>query len=156
MKAMRFSAILYPVLLLAATPLFSQDKLPAGPGKEALVKVCQGCHPTEIVAAKRHTREEWETVITNMVNAGATGTDAEFNQIADYLAEHFAKPATVNINKANVDALVEVLGIPSNDAGVIVQYREKNGPFQSLADLKKVPGLNTVKLDAQKEKIVFK
>ena len=47
-------------LLALALPAFAQDKLPEGPGKAAMYRVCKGCHPPETVAIKHHTREEWE------------------------------------------------------------------------------------------------
>ena len=37
----------------------------------------------------------------------------------------------------------------------LIQYREKNGPFKSIADLKKVPGIDPAKIDAKKDRITF-
>ena len=69
----------------------AQDRFPEAPGKAAVLKVCQGCHPADVAASKAHTREEWEHTVTDMINAGAVGTDDEFNQIVDYLTKYFPK-----------------------------------------------------------------
>ena len=48
---------------------------------------------------------------------------------------------TVNINKANIDALQQNLqGVGPVKAQAIVDYRKKNGPYKSVNDLKNVPG----------------
>src|SRR3954462_9841161 len=97
---MRFSAILCFAAFAAALPCDAQDKLPEGPGKATVLKVCRGCHGADVVATKRHTREEWEHTVVDMINAGATGTDDEFSDIVDYLTKNFPKLAKVNVNQA--------------------------------------------------------
>ena len=80
--------------LLFALPAFSATKpsqLPDGPGKAEVQKICGGCHAPEIVLGHRDTKEGWAVIVSNMVDKGANGTDAEFNKIIDYLAEHFPK-----------------------------------------------------------------
>lgn len=77
-----------------ATPNFATSNaagLPDGPGKATVAKVCSGCHPAEIVATHRDTKDGWEVVVRNMVDKGANGTDDEFDTIIDYLATHFPK-----------------------------------------------------------------
>ena len=148
MERMRSSAILGFLLMSAAPPMIAQDVLPEGTGKAALLKDCHGCHPPESIAAKRYDREGWEKIITKMIDAGATGTDDEFNLIADYLTEHF--PKQVNVNKASAAVLAQVLGIASKDADAVVAYRQKNGDFKTMEDLKKVPGIDAAKLDPKK------
>ena len=83
-----------------------------------------------------------------MIDAGATGTDDEFNQIVDYLTEHF--PKQVNVNKASSAVLASGLGIEAKDADAIVACREKNGNYRTMDDLKKVPGIDAAKLDPKK------
>lgn len=48
--------------------------------------------------------------------------------------------AAVNINTATVAELDAVKGVTPKQAAAIVDYREKNGPFKSLDELKKVKG----------------
>ena len=48
----------------------------------------------------------------------------------------------MNVNTATVDELDKQLtGIGPAKARAIVEYREKNGPFKSVDDLAKVPGI---------------
>src|SRR5713226_6852673 len=106
---MRLPATLCFAALAAVLPSVAQDKLPEGPGKAAMLKVCRGCHAPDTVASKRHTREEWENTVVDMINAGAVGTDEEFSEIVDYLAKNFPKQTKVNVNKAAAEALVSSL-----------------------------------------------
>jgi len=143
-------------LLFASTlPAPAQDRLPEAPGKAALLRVCKGCHPPETVASKHHTREEWEEVVTNMINAGATGSDEDFNLVVDYLTEKFPKAIKVNVNKASPSELVEALAITSKDANAIVAWREKNGPFKTADDVKNVPAIDSAKIEAKKAQLQF-
>ena len=44
----------------------------------------------------------------------------------------------------------------SSTVPVIIQYRNKNGDFHSIDDLKKVPGVDAAKIEAKKDRLVFK
>lgn len=79
---------------LFAMPSFASSKaqrLPDGPGKATVEKICSGCHPASIVLGRRDTKEGWAQLVSDMVDKGANGTDAEFNTIINYLAKHFPK-----------------------------------------------------------------
>jgi len=152
---MRVSVILCFSLVAAASAAFAQSKLPEGPQKAVVQKVCHGCHSPDIVAAKHHTREEWEDLVTAMINAGATGTDEEFSDIVDYLSTNFPKQKKVNVNKEPAADLAAALGITSKEADAIVAYRTQNGDFKAVEDLKKVTDLDYAKIDAKKEFLVF-
>ncbi len=91
-----------------------------------------------------------------MADLGADATDDEFTAILDYLVKNFPPPANkVNVNKATAAQLESGLALAAKDADAIVQYREKNGDFKSIDDLKKVPGLDTAKLEAKKNQLAF-
>src|SRR5215210_4315121 len=49
--------------------------------------------------------------------------------------------AAVNINTATQAELEKLHGIGASKAKAIVEYRTKNGPFKSVDDLDKVPGI---------------
>jgi hypothetical protein len=72
----------------------SDLKLPDGPAKALTERVCTPCHGLENVVRARMTRDRWGQVVDDMVSRGASATDAEVDQIVDYLAANFgpAKP----------------------------------------------------------------
>jgi competence protein ComEA len=150
---MRARTVLCVAIFASALTLSAQDKLPEGAGKASMLKVCHGCHPPDIAAAKHHTRDEWEQVVVNMINAGATGTDDEFSDVVEYLSKYF--PKAVNVNQAEAVVLGSALAITPKEAAAIVAYREKNGSFKALEDLKKVPDLDYAKVEAKKDRIQF-
>ncbi|MGH9581753.1 MAG: hypothetical protein ACRD4O_02315 [Bryobacteraceae bacterium] len=87
-------AILASVFFLLGSPAFAGSnprRLPDGPGKATVERICSGCHPAEIVLGRRDTKEGWAQLVSDMVDKGANGTDDEFNTIIDYLAAHFPK-----------------------------------------------------------------
>src|SRR6266536_4023633 len=49
--------------------------------------------------------------------------------------------AAVNINTATKEELTSLKGIGEKRAQEIINYRTKNGPFKSVDDLEKVPGI---------------
>jgi len=59
---------------------------------------------------------------------------------------------TVNINEANENELMTLSGIGEITAKKIIEYR-KNGSFEVIDDIKKVPGIGESKFDKIKDKI---
>ena len=126
------------------------QNLPDGPGKDALLKLCQDCHDLDTVTQDNMTKEAWQKTILKMVDRGAEGTDEQFEAIVNYLARNFGR---INVNKAPADEIAPYLGFSAKEAEAIVQYREKNGAFKDWRDLKKVEGLDQAKVEAQKNRI---
>ena len=150
---MRF-ALLFVCCLVAAAQ--DKPKLPDGPGKETMQRICSNCHGPEIVLGKRLTRDGWSQIVMNMIQRGAQGTDDEFADIVDYLTNTVSvQAAKINVNKATAKQLQTGLEISDKDADAILHYREANGDFKTIDDLKKVPGLDPAKVDAKKSKLVF-
>lgn len=59
---------------------------------------------------------------------------------------------TIDINTATAEQLEKALkGIGPKKAAEIVKYREANGPFKSVEDLVKVPGVGEKTVAANKE-----
>jgi DNA uptake protein ComE-like DNA-binding protein len=131
------------------------DGLPEGPGKSELIKVCGGCHSATRSATLRLTREGWTGVIDDMVKAGATGTDKEFESVLNYLAANFAGEAAraINLNTAPSIDLESVVGLLRSEARALIAWREKT-PCKKLDDLKDVPGLDFKKIEAARDRIV--
>lgn len=128
---------------------------PDGPGKDALLKTCSRCHSPNLVMANRQNREGWENTITKMVSLGAVGTDEDFTDILDYLVKNFPPESKINVNKATAMELQTKLSFSAKDAEAVIAYRDKNGDFKSLDDLKKVPQLDSKKIDDQKNRLSF-
>jgi competence protein ComEA len=131
-------------------------KLPEGPGKDALLRVCGKCHSPAIVIANGQARDGWEATITKMAGLGASASDEEFTEILDYLVKNCPPMAAkVNMNKATAAEIENQLGFTTKQAEDIVAYREKNGDFKTLDDLKKVPQMNPTDVDTRRNHITF-
>lgn len=61
--------------------------------------------------------------------------------------------AKVNINTANKEKLETLPGIGETTAQKIIDYREQNGRFNSIEDLKNVSGIGDAKFNSLKDKI---
>lgn len=59
----------------------------------------------------------------------------------------------LNINAADAEEFKVIDGIGDVIAERIVKYREENGPFTSVDDIKSVKGISTKMLDAMRDKI---
>ena len=59
----------------------------------------------------------------------------------------------VNINKATVAQLCSLPGIGESTAQKIVDYREKNGPFESIYDITNINGIKDAKYEQIKDYI---
>jgi quinoprotein glucose dehydrogenase len=64
---------------------------PAGAGRDVTLRTCSGCHSLSVISAQRHTPQDWNDLVQVMAGRGANATDAEFDQIAAYLATTFPK-----------------------------------------------------------------
>lgn len=82
-------SILLGSMVLPSAAQTPGAKLPDGPGKATMQKICSGCHAPEIVIGRHETKDGWVRIVSDMADKGANGTDDEFNQIIDYLAAHF-------------------------------------------------------------------
>lgn len=60
----------------------------------------------------------------------------------------------VNINKATVEELTKLPGVGESLARRIVEYRNENGKFKTIDDLKNVSGIGDKKFESLKEYIV--
>lgn len=135
----------------------THPEFPPGDGREVTLRTCGKCHSPTIVLAYGQKRTGWENTITKMVHLGAVGSDEDFTDIADYLTANFP-PSTIPkifVNKATDQQFANILEISIDDAKAIVAYRDKVGGFKSIDDLKLVPNVDTKKIDAKKDNLVF-
>lgn len=61
----------------------------------------------------------------------------------------------VNINTASVEQLMTLEGIGESYAKRIIEFREKNGPFQTPEDLLKIKGIGEKTLEINKDRIIL-
>jgi competence protein ComEA len=152
MKNMNRALLLIPFLAASLAVAQAQD-LPAGKGKDLVENTCGSCHGLDVVVAQHATKDGWSSIVDYMVSRGATGTPDEIKTIVEYLAKNF--PAKTNVNKASAMDIQTQLELTAKDAEAIVKYRTDHGDFKDWDGLAKVPGIDTAKLTAKKDNIVF-
>jgi len=128
--------------------------LPDGPGKETFQMVCSMCHAPDAVIGQQGTRQWWQSKVTEMLQEVTDVPEPDVASIVTYLAKNFPL-VKINVNKATAKDLETGLELTSKDSEAIVQYREAKGNFKTLDDLKKVPGLDAVKMESKKDRLEF-
>jgi competence protein ComEA len=141
------------VCIFSMAGAHAQTKPAAEDGNALLTKVCTGCHELDGVLAQRNSRERWSHIVDDMVSRGAEGTDAELNQVIDYLAK--IRGPKVNVNQATAEQLTTTAGLPKATAGAIVDYREKHGVFKNAEELKKIPGVDADAIEQVRDRLDF-
>jgi competence protein ComEA len=128
--------------------------LPDGQGKETFQMVCSMCHSPDAVIGKQGTRQWWQSKVTEMLQEVTDVPESDVNTIVGYLAKNFPV-VKINVNKASAKDLETGLELTSKESEAIVQYRDAKGNFKTLDDLKKVPGLDAVKIESKKDHVEF-
>jgi competence protein ComEA len=156
-------------LLCAALALFAgvtwapsstgqERPLPDGPGKEESRKLCAGCHELEKSFSTRQDRAGWRLTLEKMVSYGMKATEKDIATVLEYAFRNFPADDVpkIKVNEAKAIELESGLSLRRSQAAAVIQYREKNGPFKSIEDLKKVPGIDAAKIQAKKDRLIFK
>ena len=143
-------------LLLATVPLYAN--LPDGPGRQDAEKLCVGCHDMAQSVSLRQDRNGWAATVLKMVGLGVKGTDDELLRLVDYLAKHFpaGQLPPIDVNTARAIQLESRLSLKRSEAAAIMRYRKEHGKFESLEELLSVPGVDTAKIEAKRNSLVFK
>ena len=160
MKALRITS----VPLLAATSFLAlvsaqanqtpapPDPLPDAPGRAVVIRMCTPCHGIDLILDTPRTVPVWNETLDLMKSFGAEGSEANWKTVADYLATHLAH---LDVNKATAGEVVLVFGVNEKIADGVVAYRDKQGGFKTIDDLKKAPDLDAAKVDALKARLIF-
>lgn len=113
--------------------------------------ICGTCHSIDLIEGLR-TESEWRDEVDQMIKIGARGTEEQFQRVMRVLARTLT---SVNINTAETRQIAPVLDVNDDVAAARVKNRIKNGKFKSIEDLKKIPGVDPVKLEARRDRIAF-
>jgi hypothetical protein len=108
----------------------AQSSLPEGPGQKLVELVCSKCHSTDRIAGKAMTKAEWKEEVTEMLQEEDDVTEAEKDEIIDYLARTF--PAKVDDDKAKSKGRELARGMSSGGSAVIVQCRPQGSRSRTL------------------------
>ncbi len=81
------------------------------------------------------------------------GEEVRFSPSAGSSGE---REGPININTDTAAELESLLGIGEVIAQRIVEYREKNGPFETIEDIKKVSGIGEKTFEQLKDRIVVR
>jgi competence protein ComEA len=131
--------------------IFGQSSAEAAADKKAFETVCGACHTVSLVTGLR-SEEEWTETIQKMVNLGAKGSDEQFDRVMWFLLSTLTK---VDVNTATASQIAPVLDISDATAEAVIKRRTEIGKFKALDDLKKIPGVDSAKLEARKDRIGF-
>jgi len=112
------------------------------------------CHSPEAVIGKQGTRQWWQSKVTEMLQESTDIPSSDVETIVAYLAKNFPI-VKINVNKAAAKDLEAGLELTAKESEAIVQYRQAQGKYKTLDDLKKVPGLDGVKIESKKDRIEF-
>jgi competence protein ComEA len=141
------------------TPLSASQvrSLPDGPGKAETQRLCSQCHELDKAFSLSQDRAGWQRTLEKMSGFGMKGTQQELDAVLEYLVKNFPADELpkISVNKAAAIDLESGLSLKRSQAAAIIQYREKNGPFKSIEDLKKVPGIDIEKIEAKKDRLTF-
>jgi quinoprotein glucose dehydrogenase len=129
----------WPVVLTAALTVMTLSQarsqpsadgaaagLPAGPGRDVVAQTCSNCHALGLAIGKRHTPEEWTSVIQMMIGRGAQIDAAQEAQIHDYLSAHFAPASEASVTAPRPGEATA----SQASAGPAVTYPRPSGPNQ--------------------------
>jgi competence ComEA-like helix-hairpin-helix protein len=112
------------------------------------------CHSPDAVIGKQGSRQWWQSKVTEMLQESTDIPSSDVDAIVAYLAKNFPV-VKINVNQASAKDLETGLDLTAKESEAIVHYREAKGNFKALGDLKKVPGLDSVKIESKKDLLEF-
>jgi mono/diheme cytochrome c family protein len=66
-----------------------EESLPAGAGKQIVLRACVKCHNLGVVTASRKSEAEWTETVARMVSFGAAVRSPDRQTLVQYLAKNF-------------------------------------------------------------------
>lgn len=120
---MASSAIGYRSLAQTVQQVSAIPPLPAGPGRDEVVKLCSQCHALGMVTGKRRTVEDWQVMIGRMIGLGAPVDQAQAAIIHAYLAKNFGMAE-------GSAAAAGVPPVPAAPGPAVARFPRPTGPDQ--------------------------
>jgi competence ComEA-like helix-hairpin-helix protein len=149
----RLARVLAMAFAAATLALPQEVILPDGKGRDKVENACTVCHTAERIMAQHMTVDQWRSEVRTMVENGASLNPDEWEPVVIYLSKNFGPK--INLNTATAKQIAEGLPFSESEAAAIIAWRQSNGAFRNIRDLKKVPKLDPEKVDAQESRIVF-
>lgn len=138
--------------------------------KQGIVKIKEGARISDIIAVAGGTTNEADLSKINLAYKVEDGQKIYVPNINDetnvesvtqevgknVLEDSNSKTSKVDINSASQTELETLSGVGPSTALKIINYREENGKFEKIDDIKKVPGIGEAKFESLKESIYVK
>lgn len=139
--------------------------------KEGIVRIKEGSRIIDAIEAAGGMSDEVNLDMINLAYAVKDGqkiyvpklSDAErvFKEGEDSnivivdkgTEEKSSSSSKININTANISQLESISGIGESTANKIIEYREKNGKFKTIEEIKNVSGIGEIKYESIKDDI---
>ena len=157
-RALFFLAIAFLYTVVWHSTEASQTRpMPDGAGKAETTKMCSSCHDLDKSLSLKQDRAGWQRTVEKMIAFGLKTTDSDIIAVVEYLTRSYPADDVprLKVNSAEAIEFESTLGIKRSQAKAIIDYREKKGAFKSIADLKKVPGIEAAKIDSKKDRLIF-
>ena len=88
-----FSVASLPAFDISAGQAPTAKQLPEGKGRELALTNCTACHAANTWTSQHHTRDQWNSILDQMVSKGLSVSDDDLDTIGDYLATNFGPVA---------------------------------------------------------------
>lgn len=128
-------------------------KLKQGSIVDDLVKAAGGLTPEANINTKINFAKKLKDEDYIYIEKKADGMQLNSNSVSAVARSSVNGEGKININIATLEELDKLPGIGPVTAQKIIDYREKNGDFNSIDDLKNIPGLGGKTLDKFKDNI---
>ncbi len=96
---MLFAASVAALSIGLIAPAFAQapsDGLPEDPAKAVILNACTTCHEVGLITVKPRPPEEWDKLIGQMIDRGASLTPDEKTQVRAYLVKYLGTPSAAS------------------------------------------------------------
>lgn len=131
-------------------------KVPEGARAADAINACGGLLPiadSEKINLAQNLKDGQQLKVPEKDRSNVKGDQSKIDQSKADLSKNGSSGELVNINTADEKALDTLPGIGPAMAKRIIEYRETEGAFQSIEDIKKVRGIGEAKFAKMKDKI---